>query len=272
MKQIKKCKICGEEKLITEFGKKDRLRYRTECKVCYNEKKRMYSSLSMEDKIKLKEEVRIREENRLLEIKKQKEEREFEKKKKKELKKELQLSLYEEIMRIKMDDRKARLKNYLCVECGDTEVSNFYSKRKNKCKKCVLLKTNNSYNNKTDEEKEMYIQRQRKWVGNNLIRVRVDGAKHRAIRKGLVFELTDDIILQKLKEQDGKCYISKQKLVLEENNWYGLSLDRLDSNLGYTVGNTILVTKFVNSSKNNLSLNEYIMLLNEVCSNHSRFL
>jgi hypothetical protein len=268
MELTKKCKICGEEKLITEFGKKDKLRYNTECKICYNEKKRIYNSLSINDKIKFKEEVRLKKENMLLEIKKLKEERDNKKKQKKEL----QLRSYEERMRIKMENRKVRLKNYLCVECGDTEVNNFYPKRKNKCKKCILLKPNNSYNNKTDEEKKLILQRQKEWVSNNLIRVRVEGAKHRAIRKGLVFELTDDIILQKLKEQDGKCYISKQELILEENNWYGLSLDRLDSNMGYTIENTILVTKFVNSSKNNLSLNEYIKLLNEVCSNHLRYL
>ena len=54
---------------------------------------------------------------------------------------------------------------------------------------------------------------------------------------------------------------------MEENNWYGLSLDRLDSELGYTIDNTILVTKYVNLSKNNLSLNEYVKLLKEVCNN-----
>ena len=54
---------------------------------------------------------------------------------------------------------------------------------------------------------------------------------------------------------------------MEENDWYGVSLDRLDSNLGYTIDNTILVTKFVNSSKNNLPLEEYLKLLKEVCGN-----
>ena len=56
-------------------------------------------------------------------------------------------------------------------------------------------------------------------------------------------------------------------MVLKENDWYGLSLDRLDSNLGYTIDNTILVTKFVNMSKNSLSYDEYVKLLKEVCEN-----
>jgi len=123
------------------------------------------------------------------------------------------------------------------------------------------------YKNKSEDEKKEYIDKQKKWRDNNLIRYRVDSAKHRAIRKGLVFEITDDIIQQKLNEQEGKCYISKQPLVMGENDWYGISLDRLDSNLGYTIDNTILVTKFVNSSKNILSLDDYIKLLKEVCNN-----
>ncbi len=153
------------------------------------------------------------------------------------------------------------------MECGETEKENFYSRRKGKCKKCISLKPNNSYDNMTDEEKGLKIYKQRIWVSNNLIRVRVDSAKHRAIRKGIEFELSDEIIQQKLNEQGGKCYISKQPLVLKENDWYGLSLDRLDSDLGYTIDNTILVTKFVNISKNNLSYDDYVKFLKEVCEN-----
>lgn len=151
----------------------------------------------------------------------------------------------------------------LCIICGENNEDMFYLKRKNKCKKCM----SDEYKNKTNEEKTNYINKQKKWRDNNLIRYRVESAKHRAIRKGLVFEITDEIIQQKLKEQDGKCYISKQPLVMGENDWYGISLDRLDNNLGYTIDNTILVTKFVNSSKNSLSFHEYIKLLKEVCNN-----
>ena len=151
----------------------------------------------------------------------------------------------------------------LCIICGENDEVMFYPNRKNKCKKCM----SDEYKNKSEDEKKEYIDKQRKWRDSNLIRYRVESAKHRAIRKGLVFEITDDIIQQKLNEQDGKCYISKQPLVMGENDWYGISLDRLNSNLGYTIDNTILVTKFVNSSKNNLSLDDYIKLLKEVCNN-----
>ena len=271
MENIRVCKICGLEKPIYDFGKKDKFKYRTECKVCYNQMRRDFNKLSEEDKLKVKEESKLREEKRLFDLNKKREEKNIERETKKRLKYENLVMEYELRMKEKLEKRNLRVKKYLCVECGESEGDNFYSKTKNKCKKCILSNPNISYSNMSDNKKEMFIQRQRKWVSNNIIRVRVESAKHRAIRKGLIFEITDEIIQQKLNEQDGKCYVSKQPLVIEENNWYGLSLDRLDSNLGYTIDNTVLVTKFVNLSKNNLSLDEYLKLLKEVSSELTSF-
>ncbi len=123
----------------------------------------------------------------------------------------------------------------------------------------------NEYKNR--EDKEDYINKQRKWRSNNLIHYRVESAKHRALRKGIVFEITDEDIVNKLSEQNNKCYISKQTISMIENDWYSLSLDRLDNSLGYTKDNTIVVTKFVNSSKNDLPLNIFLKMLKEVCDN-----
>jgi len=148
-----------------------------------------------------------------------------------------------------------------CVICGVCEVNNFYPKRKNKCKSCI----SNEY--KTREDKKDYINKQRKWRSNNLIHYRVESAKHRAVRKGIAFEITDEDIINKLSEQDNKCYISKQNISMIENDWYSLSLDRLDNSLGYTKDNTIVVTKFVNTSKNDLPLNIFLKMLKEVCDN-----
>ncbi len=84
------------------------------------------------------------------------------------------------------------------------------------------------------------------------------------IKKDQTKKITE-IILNKLTEQNYKCYVSKKTLSLKEKGWYSISIDRLDSTLGYTIENSVLVTKFVNSSKNNLSLDEYIGFLREVC-------
>ena len=96
---------------------------------------------------------------------------------------------------------------------------------------------------------------------------KVLSAKYRSVKKGIGFDITDEIILEKLEKQENKCYISKIPLTFNENDWYCISLDRLDSNLGYTIDNTILVTKFVNTSKNTLSYDEYVKLIGEVYSN-----
>ena len=269
MEQIRTCKNCGVEKPIYEFGKKDKFKYRTECKVCYNRMRRDFNKLSDEDKIRIKEESKFREEQRLLDSKRRKEEQRLEKERNKKLKYEKLVKEYEERMKQKLESRINRVKNYSCDICGETNKDNFYPKRKTKCKRCLLSDSGKyyQYDKMTDEEKKVYIEKNREWVSKNIIKVRVLGAKHRSIKKNIPFEITEEIIYHKLKEQDGKCYVSKQLLTFNENDWYGLSLDRLDSDLGYTVDNTIVVTKFVNTSKNNLSYDDYIKLLKEVCDN-----
>jgi len=142
-----------------------------------------------------------------------------------------------------------------CKKCGETDTLKFYHNNKSKCKKCSLLELKLKYEN--NELGNVY-KKAENWRNLNFIRVRVLQAKHRAKRKKLEFELTDNIIEEKLKNQDGKCYITRIPLVLTANNWATMSIDRLDSNLGYTIENTILVTWFINQSKNKMLLNEFI--------------
>ena len=228
---MKKCMVCGEEKELNEFPKKDKTTYRGKCKICYNERKKELTNMSDEEKVLIKEKNIENRKKRLLER--------------------------EEIKRVK--------KSKLCKMCGEVNEEMFYSNNKSRCKKCIS--SNSKYQLMNDNEKNDYKDKLKVWRGDNLIRVRVSGAKHRAVRKGIIFDITDDDIIDKLNEQDNKCYISKVPLSFNENDWYGMSLDRLDSNLGYTKENTIIVTKFVNTSKNNLSLDEYVRLMKEVCDN-----
>lgn len=269
MKEKQICKICDIEKPIYDFGKKGKFKYRLECKECWNKKKREFNKLSEKEKIKLKEESKLREEEKKIELYKRKNENEIKKENKKKLKYEKLVSEYNKRMEGKIEKRNIKLKNYMCNECGNSEVNNFYPKRKNRCKSCILSNSNKyyQYDKMNDEEKKIYIEKQRDWVSKNIIKVRVSAAKNRSIRKNIPFEINDEIITKKFQEQQGKCFISKQILSFKENDWYSLSLDRLDSNLGYTIENTILVTKFVNTSKNALVYDEYIKLLKEVCDN-----
>lgn len=152
-----------------------------------------------------------------------------------------------------------------CTICGEKDPTKFYSGRKNRCKTCTSAEKKISYQNLTN--KTEYIKKQKEWRLRNFIHSQILQAKHRSIKHNREFELTDDIIIKKLEDQNHKCYISKLPIILEPESPYSLSIDRIDSNKGYTIDNTIIVTKFVNNCKNNLSLNDFIKYIKEVCNN-----
>lgn len=155
--------------------------------------------------------------------------------------------------------------DYNCGYCGDKDINNFYPKLKSKCKNCISKESAERYRN-GDHTK--WRKSHKKYMINNFVHFRVESAKHRAKRKNIDFELTDEIILEKLKKQNNKCYISGVLLELSELTNKSLSIDRLDSDKGYTIENSVLVTKFINTAKNNLSLNEFI----ECLRLHTKFL
>jgi hypothetical protein len=168
---------------------------------------------------------------------------------------------------IEYGDKKEYYKNkrnpFYCKICGETKSFKFYPYNKHKCKKCLSTK----YSNLSESSFYDKMTIQKTWRENNFIHCKVLGAKARAKKRKFEFEISDEIIEKKLIDQNGLCYISKQKLNMNENDWYGLSLDRLDSSIGYTIDNTILVTKFVNISKNALSLENYMKFLKEIVDN-----
>lgn len=154
-------------------------------------------------------------------------------------------------------------KEYKCKVCYSTDKEDFYISYKNKCKKCKLIECSEKYRNRTD--KKEYIKKQAEWVNKNIIRFRLLAAKNRAERDGLEFSLSKEIIEEKLKLQGNKCFISKMPISFETRNPHSLSIDRIDSNLGYTKENTIIVTKFINICKNDYCLDIFYNLLKEAC-------
>jgi len=131
-----------------------------------------------------------------------------------------------------------------CKLCGDNDIENFYKRSSTQCKKCSIKKTS-------------------EWINNNFIRSQFTQAKHRAKRDEIVFELTLEMIVGKYEKQGGKCKVSNIQLELRNNLWNSLSLDRVNSKIGYTDENTVLVTKFLNNSKNIYSMDEYEGILKE---------
>jgi hypothetical protein len=142
-----------------------------------------------------------------------------------------------------------------CVKCGEEDPINFYPRRKNTCKSCELERLKIKYRNGDLADN---LETNKIWRKKNFIRVKVLNSKHRAIRKGFEFELTEEIIKDKLEKQKGKCYFTNIELTFNSHDWHSMSFDRLDVNVGYTNENTVLVTRFVNIAKSTMTGNEFI--------------
>lgn len=145
-------------------------------------------------------------------------------------------------------------KPHLCGKCGDTDITNFYFKMKSLCKRCRLDELRSKYQNG-----ELYNCSNKEWVNEeNIIHLRVQAAKHRAKNKNFDFELTDEIIQNKLEQQNGRCYFSNVEITFKIYDLHCLSLDRIDSNVGYTVENTVIVTWFINQAKSSIDSEKFI--------------
>jgi hypothetical protein len=161
--------------------------------------------------------------------------------------------------------------------CGENRPEYFYIGRKSKCKICDAERAKNRYRGLSNEDKLNYIKNQTKWIGDNIIKVRVLAAKHRAIRKNLVFEINENFINELLIQQNGKCFYSGVILDLtgiggngNQMNLNTLSIDRFDSNIGYVKSNIVLVTAIVNSMKNDLSNDAFINTIDLICQFNKR--
>ena len=129
------------------------------------------------------------------------------------------------------------------------------------CRKCASVKTS-----KTDYYKK-YHRHQAKNIERQIIqrmkpKVRLAGlicqAKKRAKQKKLDFDIDIQWALGQYKIQQGKCLLTGIPFVLESfpelkrkrNNPYSVSIDRIDSDKGYTKTNCRLVCVIVNYGLN----------------------
>jgi hypothetical protein len=101
-------------------------------------------------------------------------------------------------------------------------------------------------------------------VAEATIKKRLNAAKYRADKKGLVFELTEEIIRDKFKKQKGLCYYSGIRLSFHCGRSNTISFERIDSSIGYTVENTVLVTKIVNNAKKDASETDFYDMIAKV--------
>ena len=95
-----------------------------------------------------------------------------------------------------------------------------------------------------------------------------DSVKRGARDRNLSFTITKEYVWNLFLKQERKCAFSGRllKFKYDKYNWKDqtASLDRIDSNKGYEVGNVQWVHKHVNIMKNKLSDEEFIALCHEI--------
>lgn len=101
--------------------------------------------------------------------------------------------------------------------------------------------------------------------------------KKKAIQRDLLFNITLGHLDRLYLKQNGLCYYSGRKLILPSlekaftESWseWNVSVDRLNSNIGYKPRNIVLCTSESNLAKQSLSKNDFIQLCKEIAYKHS---
>jgi hypothetical protein len=87
-------------------------------------------------------------------------------------------------------------------------------------------------------------------------------------RKNKEFNITEKDLFDLWDKQDGKCAYSKLPMSAASNQLYTVSLDRIDSSIGYVVGNIQLVCAAVNKMKQEYTQDVFLTLCNLITQNN----
>lgn len=95
-------------------------------------------------------------------------------------------------------------------------------------------------------------------------------ARSRASKKGLPFNLDEDTIKSIWFKQNGKCFYTKLPMNSISGGDLGWSIDRIDSNNGYTSDNIVLSCWMVNRMKSNMTLGSFIEICKLITENFNQ--
>ena len=90
-------------------------------------------------------------------------------------------------------------------------------------------------------------------------------AKHRSKLKGIPIGITTQDIIRQYEQQNGKCYYSGRPLSPITGDENIMSIDRINSSIGYTPENIVLCCWKINKMKNDFLVEDFISLCKDVC-------
>ena len=82
-----------------------------------------------------------------------------------------------------------------------------------------------------------------------------------------IIEIKNSDIIELYKKQNGMCIYTGQKIIWEYNHPYKVSVDRINSDKGYTKDNIQLVAFIVNQAKNNLTEEIFLDMIKSIYTN-----
>lgn len=150
-------------------------------------------------------------------------------------------------------------KTLICWDCKKEKNFKLFPYRKQyadnkekRCKECNLI---NHQKRRENHTKEQFIQ--------EMITCCKESAKKRSkTRKECgICTINVNDILELYELQKGICIYNGKKLLFKSNDYDKISIDRIDSNKGYTKDNIQLLTYFSNQAKSNLTNEEYILFI-----------
>ena len=143
----------------------------------------------------------------------------------------------------------------LCHKCGEYKKVEEFTKnggmskirgyRRNVCKECTV-EARKSATKKWTKEQTLV----------RCLNSRLLGAKDRAEKRKIEFNLTLDFLLNLWDQQNGKCALSDVQMtydMLSGRTPTNISIDKINRNLGYTKDNVQLVCMACNQMKSDLS-------------------
>ncbi len=93
-----------------------------------------------------------------------------------------------------------------------------------------------------------------------------NSAKHGSKKRGINFNITKDDIIHQYERQNGNCYYSGLPISLISKDDNVMSLDRINSELGYVPDNIVICGWKINKMKSDFSIDKFLTLCKEICN------
>jgi hypothetical protein len=179
----------------------------------------------------------------------------------------------QELFYVKFKDLEPTMRshwNEVCKVCAKIYKYKYYKDNKdyiNKKRSDHYYKNKEFYREKNLKRTERKTKDINKLLQIRKIRVMSDeerfwydkynGWEKQAIRRGIEYSITDKDIEFLWKKQNGKCFYTNIELKIEKNDLFTVSLDRINSKLGYIKGNVALCGNIINLMKLDLTIEEF---------------